>query len=260
MRKKGFTLIELLVVIAIIALLLSILIPALNKVKEQARFIMCQSNLHNYGLVLLMYTTENEGSMPDPWRSIYNEQVFPGETRECRWHNEDYDLTRYATQYGGPLWPYIAEKGVNLCPAFKSISFRRGPEHDPVNHVDSIPIVPQFGYSMNGFLGAYNAEHATVRKDYVTKISRIVRPVTVFFFAEENMWRNQYTGTVLNDNALISRWNNDVPNPTSFVDAFATFHKARDADMNEGVCNAVMADGHVQRVDVKDTHELAWPF
>lgn len=57
--KKGFTLIELLVVIAIIALLLSILMPSLQKVKEQARRVVCQSNLGQLGKALEMYSMDN---------------------------------------------------------------------------------------------------------------------------------------------------------------------------------------------------------
>ena len=47
-KAKGFTLIELLVVISIIAVLMAILIPALTQVKEQARTIICKSNLRQY--------------------------------------------------------------------------------------------------------------------------------------------------------------------------------------------------------------------
>ena len=60
MRKKGFTLIELLVVISIIALLLSILMPALTKVKEQAKAVVCSSNLRQMAVALEVYTAENE--------------------------------------------------------------------------------------------------------------------------------------------------------------------------------------------------------
>jgi prepilin-type N-terminal cleavage/methylation domain-containing protein/prepilin-type processing-associated H-X9-DG protein len=58
---KGFTLIELLVVISIIALLLSVLMPALSKAKEHARKVVCGSNLKQVILALKMYAAENEG-------------------------------------------------------------------------------------------------------------------------------------------------------------------------------------------------------
>ena len=61
MRKKkviGFTLIELLVVIAIIAILAALLLPALNRAREQAKQSACQSNLKNIGLAMQMYATD----------------------------------------------------------------------------------------------------------------------------------------------------------------------------------------------------------
>jgi len=62
MRKnKGFTLIELLVVIAIIALLMSILMPALSRVKQQAKTMACRANLRQWALFFTMYTEENDG-------------------------------------------------------------------------------------------------------------------------------------------------------------------------------------------------------
>jgi len=58
-------LIELLVVIAIIALLMAILMPSLQRVRKQAKAVVCQSNLKQWGLVWSMYTDENNGKFPD---------------------------------------------------------------------------------------------------------------------------------------------------------------------------------------------------
>jgi prepilin-type N-terminal cleavage/methylation domain-containing protein/prepilin-type processing-associated H-X9-DG protein len=60
----GFTLIELLVVIAIVALLMAILIPALQKVKKQGRAVICRTNLKQWGTILALYTEDNKGRLP----------------------------------------------------------------------------------------------------------------------------------------------------------------------------------------------------
>jgi len=66
-KRTAFTLIELLVVIAIIAILMAVLIPALNVAKEQGRGISCSSNQKTLSLAYIMYASENDGTVCGGW-------------------------------------------------------------------------------------------------------------------------------------------------------------------------------------------------
>lgn len=71
----AFTLVELLVVIGIIALLVSILLPALNRARESGNLVKCQANLRTIGQAMMIYTNANKGTLPYGFNNLVSTDV-----------------------------------------------------------------------------------------------------------------------------------------------------------------------------------------
>jgi len=226
-RCHAFTLIELLVVISIIALLMAILMPALQRAKVQAQEIGCRTNLRSYGIAQTMYLDDSDDRYPSAWNSLVKtEAPAPGYQRYCRWHDPRYPAD-------GPFWPYLKEDRIHLCPTFNVLAKSMGQMHP--SHVAANPIDPYYSYSMNAFLGSRTGTSPAG----VLKRSEITRAKSeVFFFGEESMWARPGCTNVLNDNAL-------CPDGR---DWFGTFHGAKRGDWNGGTVNLVFVDAHVDSV------------
>jgi len=101
-RKKGFTLIELLVVIAIIALLMAILMPALDRVRKQAKEVICRTMLKQWGLMFNMYADQHDNKFMSGWTNYPQRNGAFGEG--------DWMVA---------LEPYYGGKGIRYCPVAK---------------------------------------------------------------------------------------------------------------------------------------------
>lgn len=97
--RKAFTLIELLVVIAIIALLLSVMIPALQKTKEQMKALACRTNLRSFSTALILYGQDHDGRLfPHDASTVFITWIAP--------YMSDLDKIRYCPS-AMPLKQYL---------------------------------------------------------------------------------------------------------------------------------------------------------
>src|SRR5438067_5343919 len=88
---RGFTLVELLVVIGIIAVLIAVLLPALNRAREQAKITQCASNIRQLCASLINYAIENHGKFP-PSGTFFdpnNTSATPAGTAQNNWFDVD---------------------------------------------------------------------------------------------------------------------------------------------------------------------------
>lgn len=140
--RWGFTLIELLVVVAIIALLISILLPALGSARAQARRTACASNARQLGIGVHMFTSAHNGWVPKAWfNGTRDANLDPQVGPNAGLIFPDYGFTYPA--YG---WDYVLAKELRVdqdsrvfqCPSDPNSKMRRGTWNDQQTNL-SIP-------------------------------------------------------------------------------------------------------------------------
>jgi prepilin-type N-terminal cleavage/methylation domain-containing protein len=223
--RKAFTLIELLVVIAIIALLLAIIMPSLNTVKELASSVVCVSNEKQILIAWHMYATENESRIcgsntaedQGNWVEATSspttvEQEINGTAPSAASGNQGIK--------GGVLYKYYEDPKVLHCPIDRRY---RNPPTDTTFTGDG-------GYRTYSFIGSMNGGDT----GNCLKTSDIANPSSKYILVEENDNRG------FNWNS----WIMDPGTPPGMIDAFAVFHNMRSA--------LGFADGHAEKIVWKD--------
>ena len=121
-RRRGaaFTLVELLVVIGVIALLISMLLPALRKAREQAAMVKCMSNQRQLMQAFLMFAQDHKGRLPGNFTDYNNP-----DTEKRSWlYNYQEPLTN--APRNGTIWRYVNNVEVYLCPSLQADNVLRG--------------------------------------------------------------------------------------------------------------------------------------
>jgi len=175
-KNNGFTLIELLVVISIIALLISILMPALNKAREQATGSVCLSNQKSLVLAWMMYADESDGRLCNGVVHEWNDErktMLAVRPPMRSTDLDDYPTYEETTQadrergiQAGVLYKYLNTVEVYHCPGDK-----RDIKNEPPRDIYRSYSIP------HGLAGNFAWSHV--------KLSTIRRPSEKYVFVEE---------------------------------------------------------------------------
>ena len=114
-RNGAFTLVELLVVVAVILMLMALLMPAINKARDEARSVGCMSNLRSLMAGVILYARDHQGSLPSPnWANAGS----PGDmAHELGWLYASNKMAFLSDLQYGTIWPYVGTDRAYRCPA-----------------------------------------------------------------------------------------------------------------------------------------------
>jgi prepilin-type N-terminal cleavage/methylation domain-containing protein/prepilin-type processing-associated H-X9-DG protein len=236
-NRRGFTLIELLVVIAIIALLMSILMPALQRVKNQAQKVSCQARLKQWGLIFKMYTDDYDG--------YFNNRDVAG------------GIWLYA------LRPYYKDNAkMLLCPTATRLM-----ENDmdwgtfKAAYLDDFV----FSYGINSWTNSVEVDRGARWLEWFWRNTQNNTTVIPSTRQVEGKPVSTNTIPVLGDSTWYDAWPRDTDVPSKTADAFGIMDQGTSGEMNHfcinrhnGFVNLLFMDWSVRNVGLKELWTLKW--
>lgn len=257
-RRRGFTLVELLVVIGIIALLVSILLPALGRVREQAKSAQCRSNLRQIGVSMLMYARDNRDRFsPTPNQGNWYRRVPAGSRvfyrillpldSDAYWgiaylpYLTTVNFRRYYDQ-PATSWDEIdaatgAGRRVHWCPSMNFMD----PDSGFTDNNDPF----RASYGINGYVGGFK------------RVSTIKQPSRVIVAQDHVEHRIDDNGDTLvaggSPLATLRQWRQGHPQAASTWNGVSGFVFAASIDEvfrhnGKRANNALFLDGHVNSI------------
>lgn len=182
--SRGFTLVELLVVIGIIAVLISVLLPVLGRVREQGNQVKCMSNLRQLGMAMVQYATDNKGYFPAAARGVprpfepagggksyahdwvyWQQPNLPGQSPALFWPttNTTRDLKDQSPERGA-IAKYLGKSfstQLFICPS---------DQREPTN-INSVWY--RYSYCMNGFLSSTFDQFDSQSYNYFGRLAKL---------------------------------------------------------------------------------------
>ena len=225
-KPRGFTLIELLVVIVVIMLLMALLLPALQRVRRQAKAIACQSNLKQWGLVWSMYTEQNNSRFP----FVCTQNIGAPVNFAIDWRVELEDF-------------YSNDRKILFCP----MTTKTYEEGAPAKYTITIDTIW-------GRKSSYTANE-WILDDF--SIGKMVRPTR---WGTPNV-PNAYRVPVMGDSF---NWYGPSPDPNDQPPTYEGEHpsgidmRAFCIDRHDGGINILFMDWSVRKVGLKELWTLKW--
>ena len=213
-RRTGFTLVELLVVISIIALLLSILMPALGKARKKAQAIVCMSNLKQIGVGMQLYLQNNRNTFMTHYGDLISQKG---------WYTQ---LVKDKKIYSDNTIAYLSGYDVLFCPSHQLTTWATSLDRKRYPRLKDYQIVNGWiSYGMNSYLDG--------GPDDPAKIHGIKQPAQTILVAdafEKLVGKTTKTGTFY------------------IRPYYSTGQLNNPAIRHEGVCNTLWVDGHATQV------------